>query len=144
MYKMFNNLTLDCGQANIENDDYVDPEEPLDDHLTRPNVEYPQSDVEVNEHYDDHYENNDHITIGPTDQPDPQTESFSVIGVQSYDDHITNEMEFVDHNLNDELDEQHFPELHNDQEYSDLDSDLSNYEIEDRIVRYAMQRREEI
>jgi len=145
---------IDFGQPNIENDDYIDPEEPLDDHLTRPNVEYPESDNEVNEHYDDHYENNDHVTIGPTDQPDPETEASSDIGVQEYDDHLTTEIEFSGDNVNDELDEQHFPEIldaaiesvqHNDQEYSDLDLDPNINEIEDRIVRYAMQKwREEI
>ncbi|XP_037721203.1 uncharacterized protein LOC119554394 [Drosophila subpulchrella] len=145
---------IDFGRPNIENYNYVDPEEPLDDHLTRPNVEYPQSDNEVNEYYDDHYENEDHITIDPTDPPDPQTEASSDIGDQSYDDHLTTEVEFFDDNVNDEYDEQPFPEildasiegvLHNDQEYSDLDLDPNINEIEDRIVRYAMQKwREEI
>nr|XP_036671375.1 uncharacterized protein LOC118877311 isoform X1 [Drosophila suzukii] len=138
-------LLVDFGQPNIENDDYVDPEEPLDDHLTRPNVEYPESDNEVNEYYDDHYENNDHITIGPTDQPDPETEASSDIDL-SYDDHLTTEIEFLGDNVDDELDEQHFEGVqHNDQEYSDLDLDQNFNEIEDRIVRYAMQKwREEI
>jgi len=116
-------------------------------------VEYPESDNEVNEYYDDHYKNNDHITIGPTDQPDPETESSSDIDL-SYDDHLTTETEFFGDNVDDELDEQHFPEileaaiegvLHNGQEYSDLDLDPNINEIEDRIVRYAMQKwREEI
>jgi len=108
-------------------------------------VEYPESDNEVNEYYDDHYENNDHITIGPTDQPDPETEASSDIDL-SYDDHLTTEIEFLGDNVDDELDEQHFEGVqHNDQEYSDLDLDQNFNEIEDRIVRYAMQKwREEI
>ncbi|XP_052848488.1 uncharacterized protein LOC128259963 isoform X2 [Drosophila gunungcola] len=134
-------LLMDLGQPNSEHEDYIDPEEPPDDHLTRPDMEYVDGDNEVKTSFDYHNENQDHLTI---DQPDPQNETLADINIETYDDHLTTEFEDLYDRILDVLS----PKMPNeDQEDQNLNQDLSyhndpdpddEYEIEDRIVRYAM------
>ncbi|XP_017112424.1 uncharacterized protein LOC108136009 [Drosophila elegans] len=135
-------LLTDLGQPNSEHEDYyIDPEKPPDDHLTRPDMEYVDGDNEVKTSFDYYNENQDHLTI---DQPDPQNETLADINIETYDDHLTTEFEDLYDRILDVLS----PKMPNeDQEDQNLNQDLSyhndpdpddKYEIEDRIVRYAM------
>ncbi|XP_044317573.1 uncharacterized protein LOC123038079 [Drosophila rhopaloa] len=125
---------MDFGQPNSEPEDYIDPEEPPDDHLTRPDMEYLDNDNEVKVN-DDHNESYDHLTF---DQPEINISSDT--NIQSYDDHLTTEFDVVG-----EFDEHNTLDDENNQEDSDLPNNLihqndraDELEVEDRIVRYAM------
>ncbi|XP_017086243.1 uncharacterized protein LOC108118194 [Drosophila eugracilis] len=139
-------LLVDFGQPNHENADYIDPEEPPDDHLTRPNMEYANSDDEVTVAYEDHNESHDHITtIGSTNKSDDQNDLSTEIDIEVYDDHLTTEAESSDgikvqrmlDVLSNGLMKTYTDELELDHDHNDPHND---YQIEDRIVRYAMQK----
>ncbi|KAH8380280.1 hypothetical protein KR009_009798, partial [Drosophila setifemur] len=114
-----------------EHVDHVDPHEESDyhDHLTRPDMEYDEYYEEVTFSYKYHNENNDHITFANIDNPEPHHDIESTIDIEPIDDHLTTEDS--DHKLPD-LHEKHNTEHHFDTHF--------NYEIEDRIVRYAMHK----
>ncbi|XP_016032011.2 uncharacterized protein LOC27208831 [Drosophila simulans] len=117
-------LLVDFGQPEYA--EYVDPEEPLDDHLTRPDEDVASSDNEMTVSYDYHNENHD-----STNHPDPQVDVSTDNYSESYVDHYTTGMDYFEENQQDTDYGQHDPHI--------------EHEIEDRIVRYAMHKwREEI
>ncbi|XP_017053033.1 uncharacterized protein LOC108096163 [Drosophila ficusphila] len=145
---------MDLGKPNGESEleDYIDPEEHPDDHLTRPDIDYVNSDNEGKIPDEDHNEIPDHITVGNTDDPDAVNDISFEFDIQSHDDHLTTESEVLSYDpgerkvsrmlyvlsqglLNYFKDDQSLDQML----YHQIDP-YDKYEIEDRIVRYAMHK----
>lgn len=87
-------LCKDFGQPEYA--EYFNPEEPLDDHLTRPDEDVASSDNEMTMSYDYHNENHD-----STNHPDPQEDATTDNYVESYVDHYTTGMDNLEGSMND-------------------------------------------
>lgn len=87
-------LCIDFGQSEYA--EYFNPEEPLDDHLTRPDEDVASSDNEMTMSYDYHNENHD-----STNHPDPQEDATTDNYVESYVDHYTTGMDNLEGSMND-------------------------------------------